>query len=324
MTEYMKEFKSLTPRGKIQRYRRVLTEGLGSYLLKIHSIHFVSNESRPVFRIDSDQGIFAAKFFVPSEHEFSQLQGEMLFLNHLSLNSPLSVETPFANTEGKFITEVNSLWLPETAHFILVFWVPGRQLRNIATRSYSYLGTCIAELHKASALFKPVSELRILRNDQIFYWDEEVILSRKDPDLLPPKRQERFRNGVSISQHAIDQAWHDCPPIVIHNDPHPCNLNIHRGKVYMYDFEDIAYGRPEQDIGTALYHVRFRDDYQSFYDAFRSGYEIVQPWPLPSDQQLDAFIMARILMFANYVVNYGYSPEENLSEFESNLKALLR
>ena len=91
----------------------------------------------------------------------------------------------------------------------------------------------------------------------------------------------------------------------------------------MYDFEDIAYGRPEQDLGTALYHVRFRDDFSVFYDSFRNGYEAIQPWPIASDQQLDAFIMARIMMFANYVMNYDINPAENLSGFESNLEVLL-
>jgi len=320
----MKVFESLTPRGRIQRYRRVLIETLGTYPLEIDSVSFVSYNSRPVFRITSDQGIFAAKFHIPSEHDYAQLKGEMQFLKHISEHSPLYIETPFANTEGEHITKIEeSRWLPETAHFILISWVPGRQLRDLSTRSYRYLGTSVAELHKASADFKPTHDFSILRNDRVFYWDEEVILSRKDQNLLPPRRQECFRIGASVSQHAIDQAWYDCPPIVIHNDPHPCNLKIHHGKIYMYDFEDIAYGRPEQDIGTALYHVRFRDDFSLFYDSFRSGYEAIQPWPIASDQQLDAFIMARIMMFANYVMNYDINPTENLSEFESNLEVLL-
>jgi Ser/Thr protein kinase RdoA (MazF antagonist) len=276
-----------------------------------------------VFRINTEQGIFAAKFHIPSEHDFSQLKGEMQFLKHISEQSPLAVETPFANTEGKFITRIDSRWLPESAHFVLISWVPGRQLADLSTQSYRYLGTSVAELHKASASFNPTHDFSILRNDRVFYWDKEVILSKKDPDLLPPRRQELFRICASASQQAIDQAWQDCPPIVIHNDPHPCNLKIHHGKIYMYDFEDIAYGRPEQDIGTALYHVRFRDDFFVFYDSFRRSYETIQPWPLYSDRQLDAFIMARIMMFANYVMNYDINPAENLSEFEYNLEVLL-
>jgi Ser/Thr protein kinase RdoA (MazF antagonist) len=319
----MKEFKSLTTRGKIQRYRRGLVDALGAYPLKIDSVSFVSYESRPVFRIKADQGIFAAKFYIPSEHDYSQLKGEVQFLKHISEHSALTVETPFPNLEGEYITELDSRWLPETARFVLVSWVPGRQLADLSTRSYHYLGTCVAELYKASASFKPSSEFNILRNDRVFYWDEEVILSKKDPDLLPPNRQERFRIGVSISQQAIEQAWQASSPIVIHNDPHPCNLKIHQGKLSMYDFEDIALGRPEQDIGTAMYHVRFRDDFSVFYDSFRKGYEAIQPWPIESDELLDAFIMARLLMFANYVINYDINPALNLIEFESELEVIL-
>ena len=320
----MKDFKSLTPRGKIQRYRRVLSRGLSEYPLKIDTVHYVSYDSRLVFRIISDQGNFAAKFYNPSEHDFSQLVGEIEFLKYLSECSALSVETPLANNSGEYITTIDSHWLPETTHMVLCSWVPGRQLSDLSTRSYYYLGTCIAMLHEVSASFRPARDFSILTNDRIFYWDEEVILSRTDPDLLSPRRQEHFRIGSSISQDAIDQAWHENSPIVIHNDPHPCNLKIHQGKISMYDFEDIAFGRPEQDIGTALYHVRFRNDFSLFYDSFRSGYEEIQPWPITSDQVLDAFIMARLIMFANYVINYDINPAVNLVDFESKLEVLLR
>jgi Ser/Thr protein kinase RdoA (MazF antagonist) len=319
----MKEFELLTPRGKIQRYRRVLYEGLCEYALKVDTVKYVSNDSRLVFRIHTDQGEFAGKFYNPGEHDITQLRGEIKFLRFLSEHTLVSVERPFANSAGEHITKIDSRWLPESAIFVLCSWVPGRQLPDLSTRSYHYLGTNIAKLHKASASFKPTRDFSILKIDRVFYWDEEVILSRTDPDLLPPSRQERFRIGTSISQKAIDQAWQDGHPIVIHNDPHPCNLKIHHGKISMYDFEDIAFGRPEQDIGTALYHVRFRDDFSVYYDSFRMGYEEIQPWPLDSDRDLDAFIMARLIMFANYVINYDINPAENLREFESELEILL-
>ncbi len=91
----------------------------------------------------------------------------------------------------------------------------------------------------------------------------------------------------------------------------------------MYDFEDMTWGFPEQDIGTAVYHIRFRDDYRDLLGAFRAGYEHKRPWPLNTDGQLDSFVIARLLMFANYVVNYKINPAKHLPRFEVELSTLL-
>lgn len=72
-----------------------------------------------------------------------------------------------------------------------------------------------------------------------------------------------------------------------------------------------------------MYHVRFRSDYPELLGAFWEGYERVLPWPLESDRQLDCFVIARLLMFANYVVNFDINPAKHLPEFEAKLKTLL-
>mgnify|MGYP001032883170 CR=1 FL=1 len=98
---------------------------------------------------------------------------------------------------------------------------------------------------------------------------------------------------------------------------------MHGSNLSLFDFEDITWGFPEQDIGTAMYHVRFRNDYPELLAAFREGYEQVYSWPLGSDRQLDLFVIARLLMFANYVVNFNISPIKWLPLFEEKLNALL-
>ena len=91
----------------------------------------------------------------------------------------------------------------------------------------------------------------------------------------------------------------------------------------LYDFEDIAWGFPAQDIGTAMYHVRFRKEFPALLRVFRQAYDRVLPWPLESDRRLDHFVIARLLMFANYVVNFDIKPAEHLPRFEAELKSLL-
>ena len=47
----------------------------------------------------------------------------------------------------------------------------------------------------------------------------------------------------------------------------------------VFDFEDMVCGWPVQDIGTALYYLWSRDDFYQMWDAFRTGYSTVVPWP---------------------------------------------
>lgn len=320
----MKNFESLTRRGRLLRYRRALVQTLKQYPLKVESLQFVSFESKPVYCVHANLGCFAAKFHDPKEHVLSQMVGEMQFLDHVSRHSDLRIETPLANSKGAFVTEVVGDWLPGPAHVALCSWVPGSQLKNsMSARSYRYLGKCSALLHEVSRSFKPRAGFRILTNDRVFYWDKETILSRRDPRLLPKRRQNLFKKAARRAQEAIQALWKSAEPIVIHNDLHPCNVKAYRDGLSLYDFEDITWGFPEQDIGTAMYHVRFRNDYSELLGAFKEGYEEVLRWPLESDQDLDHFVIARLLMFANYVVNFNLSPAKYLPRFESKMNLFL-
>ncbi len=319
----MKNFESLTRRGKLLRYRRTLAQALERYPLKVNSLRFVSFESKPVYRVDADLGCFAAKFHDPKEHVLSQMVGQMQFLDHVSRRSELCIETPLANSDGEFVTEIATNWMPGPAHLALCSWVPGNQLEHsISARSYRYLGKCSALLHQVSRSFRPPSGFRILTNDRVFYWDKETILSQRASRLLPKRRQNLYKKGAQCAQQAIESLWSSTKPIVIHNDLHPCNVKVHRDKLSLYDFEDITWGFPEQDIGTAMYYVRFRNDYPELLGAFKEGYEEVLPWPLESGQQLDQLVIARLLMFANYVVNFDLNPMKHLPQFDVKLKRL--
>ena len=320
----MKDFESLTRRGRLLRYRKALVRALEQYPIEVKSLQFVAFESKPVYRVHANLGCFAAKFHDPKEHVLSQMIGEMQFLDHVSRHSELRIETPLANSEGDFVTEVGGDWLPGPAHLALCTWVPGNQLKDsMSARSYRYLGKCSALLHDVSQSFRPPTGFSILTNDRVFYWDKETILSRRDSRLLPKQRRNLFMKGAKRAQEAIQHLWKSAEPIVIHNDLHPCNVKVYRDGLSLYDFEDLTWGFPAQDIGTAMYHVRFRDDYSELLGAFRGGYEEVLHWPLESDRHLDHFVIARLLMFANYVVNFNLRPTEYLPRFEGKLKILL-
>ena len=164
----MKDFDLLTKRGKAQRYRNTLIQALQMYAIEVKSIRFKSMETKPVFRIYTNSESYAAKFHDPTEHVLSQMIGELQFLDHISRNSNLCVETPLANINGELVTEINSHWLPAIAHIAICSWVPGRQLKHeISPRAYRYLGISSAMLHKVSSSFRPKRNFEILTNNKV-------------------------------------------------------------------------------------------------------------------------------------------------------------
>jgi len=320
----MKQFSELTERGKILRYRSVALQALESYPVRVKSMRFVSSGSKPVFRVDTDSGRYAVKFHNPLEHKLPQMMGELRFLSHISRVSGLDVETPLRNRSGKLVTVARTPMLPEPAHVAVCHWVSGRALADfISVPAYRNLGRCAAKLHRAARSFRPGKNFDILVNDRVFYWDKETILSLDDKKLLPKRRQDLFRKGAELVGREIECTWKNRRPIVIHNDLHPCNIKVHRGALSIFDFEDITWGFPEQDIGTAVYHIRFEKNYSRLLGGLRAGYEQVLPWPFRSPRRLELLAAARLLMFANYVINYNIKPSKYLRIFERKLGAIL-
>jgi Ser/Thr protein kinase RdoA (MazF antagonist) len=86
---------------------------------------------------------------------------------------------------------------------------------------------------------------------------------------------------------------------VLHGDLHSWNVKVTGGRVVAFDFEDLMWGWPVQDIATTLYYWWGRDDFQLLRSAFRQGYETVAPWPDATGDEVDTFIVGRALVIAN-------------------------
>jgi Ser/Thr protein kinase RdoA (MazF antagonist) len=108
---------------------------------------------------------------------------------------------------------------------------------------------------------------------------------------------------VDVIQEAHDRLYADPRGLrVVHNDLHPWNVKVYRGKVYALDFEDLAWGYPVQDIATIFYYLQGEEQENTLCAAFREGYIRHSKWPEQYPGQIDTFIASRGLMLTNYVV----------------------
>jgi Ser/Thr protein kinase RdoA (MazF antagonist) len=112
----------------------------------------------------------------------------------------------------------------------------------------------------------------------------------------------------------------------LHGDYHPWNVKVYRSRIAAFDFEDLMWGWPIQDVATALYYFHGNPDYRILSDAFAEGYRSVAPWPADDQSQIDTFLMGRSLVLANYVLA---SPELRgrstcwMRRFDRRITALL-
>ena len=114
-----------------------------------------------------------------------------------------------------------------------------------------------------------------------------------------------MNSGWHYNQSQAEELWRSLVERVItdgaYNDLHMWNVKVDDGRLYALDFEDMMWGHPIQDIATTMYYFRWSDSYEVMLAAFRSGYESVSVWPEDHEGQLEALIMGRGLLLANYV-----------------------
>jgi Ser/Thr protein kinase RdoA (MazF antagonist) len=65
-----------------------------------------------------------------------------------------------------------------------------------------------------------------------------------------------------------------------------------------FDFEDLMWGWPVQDVATSLYYLQ-GPDLEGRVTRFREGYETVAAWPERHMGQVATFMVGRALVLAN-------------------------
>ena len=89
-------------------------------------------------------------------------------------------------------------------------------------------------------------------------------------ELLPPGRRAVYEKGRALVQDLFRSLPDREPMRILHGDFHGWNVKINHGKISVFDFEDMVWGWPVQDIGVALYYHWERPDFEVKLEDFRS------------------------------------------------------
>ena len=336
----MKDFCELTMVGRGRRLRPLAESVLRQYGIEGATLRQMTGASNTVFRVDAPGGdTYVLRMTAPKSCGSPVLiRSEIQWLCALAADPDISVPRPVATEHGDYVVSVRAPGVPGDRHCALFTWLPGTMLADRLTPGNVRLqGQLAARLHQHAAGFQPAEGFDLGRYASVFPYSNPdrppvepiVMFDGTRADLFPPARQEIYRRAHDRVQAVIDGLYASGEPVrVIHNDLHVWNLKIERGRIHAFDFEDLLWGHPVQDIATALYYYRYRKDHPLLIDAFREGYETMAPWPETMPGQVESLIAGRAILLANFVAASDEAEDralapEYIERVETRMRAYL-
>lgn len=308
----MKQWDQLTEAGQIRRLRPLALAALGSYPITPTELRLVGGFTNVIFRVDTSNGPYALRVDLHGDHSDEDVINELTWLGAIADETDLDVARFIATSDGAPFTYAEARGVPGPRRCVLFEWIPGRPLADrLSEAGYYDLGRMAAGLHQHGSGFDPPH--RPLTWDRIFYWPEEV-----DPVVIYEPHMEKHidpvRRGIlDRATELIEPAFAKLDPAtaqMIHGDLHPWNVHSYRSRLIAFDFEDVTWGHPVQDVAITLFYERTNPAYGDLRTAFGEGYRSLAPWPVTYEGELERFMAARSVMFVNYVANLRDDPSE--------------
>jgi Ser/Thr protein kinase RdoA (MazF antagonist) len=255
----------------------------------------------------------------------------MMWLAALKRDTDISVPQPMRTRGGEWATTVDAAGVPEPRHCVVFGWVPGPDLaERLTLDNAAKQGALAARLHEHALSFEPPEGFWIKTADKVFPFEEPLVLF--DPahaGLVPHGRRDLFQRGIERVERVLEGLYAGGPsPQVLHYDLHQWNVKVYRGELYPFDFEDLMWGFPVQDVAVSLYYYQRYDQYRALREAFQHGYSQLREWPEQYAGQIDTLMAGRSLELANFVLqdpNPDYQREAPafIQRTEIRLRAIL-
>jgi len=315
----MKPFNQLTRIGKLRRMRGLAIKALADYDLSVQWIKFLADDTNISFKVHSLGGNnYVLRIYSDEETTMAENQAEVFWLEALKKDTDLKFTEPVLRTDGEAITLASQEGIPGEKRCTLFTWVPGRALEeSLNPDNYFKLGITLAKLHDHAESLRPLPEsIKPKKWDKAFYYPNEPVVynTAEYKHLFNDQQIHIIDRAISIADMEFARLYANKKgQILIHGDLHYWNVNLHRGELYIMDFEDVMLGYPVQDVAITLYYGRHREDYPHLREAFRQGYTSLRDWPAERPGQVETLQAARSINFVNYVARVEESPQEYIT-----------
>lgn len=301
------DYYDLTEQGRRNRLRSVAAAALRDFDLDVVRMRGLTDATNGVFRLDTSDGSrYAMRVGLgpPAGHTIAEFASETEWIHALSCETDVTVPDPIPMRRGGYVTSAGAPGVPHQRPCAVFSWLEGPLLADrLSDVSMFAYGATMAKMHRHAANFTPSRGFTAPHYDRVYPYDLPfVVFTDADDSLLPPERRAVFEEAYELVELTIGALTDTEAPRILHGDFHPWNAKFNRGVIAAFDFEDMVWGWPVQDIGTTLYYFWSGDDFDERCDQFRIGYESIASWPDPTNQVL-TFIAGRTLVMANDVIS---------------------
>ncbi|MCI0425084.1 MAG: phosphotransferase [Actinobacteria bacterium] len=279
---------------------------LKRYPFLTREVDHLATHSNVMFRVIGEGGQqLVLRVGSPEGNTRSNIEYEVAWLDALNRDTDLDVVRPIRTAGGSLIVDEYDPVIGKERPCVLFTWVPGSPLGNRAGPfGYRLLGQVAASLQAHGRYWRPERPDGMRRWDKVFYYGPEldpvIIGNPRFGHLFEHRRQKIISRAGELAEEVIRRSWVAGRPQVVHGDLHEWNVHVVASRIHVFDFEDVMYALPAQDVAISLYHTRADENRDEVREAFRRGYESVAVWPVEDDSQLDAFHAARQIMLMNY------------------------
>jgi Ser/Thr protein kinase RdoA (MazF antagonist) len=287
--------------------RRLGLDALEQWNLRPDAVQLRHHGENSVYVVRTDGQKLIARLSGTDLQNPVSVRGELRFIvrcaeKGINVARPIPTEggEPFAR-----VPEMDPVTGKKRDRMITLFpFVPGRRVgrKGMTDRLVFRWGETIAQLQNATDGFRQTRLARRPRWDGINFQSE--ILS---DDL---KRRRWF-----TEEWEACQAWmHALPETefgLIHADVHEGNFKVHRGELYLFDFDDSCVCWYAYDLAVVL--VRFpaaadREWLKGFRANLLAGYRSLRPLTEEWERRIPGFIRMRRLWIANWLTMRGDIP----------------
>jgi Ser/Thr protein kinase RdoA (MazF antagonist) len=277
-----------------------------------------NNERKLLFRIDSPtQGRFVLRMYKVSRRS-ENLMPELLWLQALRREMPLSVPEPIPAPDGSLISEVTVKGTSRRC--VLLRWLPGDRKPNPSSEDLAMAGSRVARLHRhceqyglpEGLVFPHVWDWDWVFGDAVPIWNKGgSVYSRSELDVFRTTaervRQDLQDLGKDISVFGI-----------IHRDLHLNNFLFRNEDAYVVDFEMCGWGYYLFDLAVTLLSLEGRKHPTPLQYALLEGYQRERPLPEEQLRYIDTFVAMRIVQKVNMILHW-----EDHSRQSSNDRQLM-
>ncbi|MFX1475506.1 MAG: phosphotransferase enzyme family protein, partial [Promethearchaeota archaeon] len=241
----MREFKDLTYRGKLRRYRWVAQAALDAYGLGEAHLRFIRDNGNTVYRVKAkdptpvDESLYvkdcyALRLHWTGYHEEAAVESELEWLAALS-DEGLPVPQPLRTLEGKLTAKVAVPGVPGVRQCSIIRWVKGRQAtKGVRPWHLTAIGRLIAQLHDHASRWNPPKGFTRRHYDTNGLWGDDTGTGYTAKEVWPDIPKQYFTDFEEITRRVqqVMDAWGKGPDVfgLIHADlGTKANVFFHKG-----------------------------------------------------------------------------------------------